>query len=1002
MIRNLLFILMVILCCRSQYKHMNRRRKFLLASVLDLQNSSFVYPSCQKCYSRIILVSKRFNCPKCGSTGEAENASYRYKLSLKVAESNKLFVITVFGSCLDTFFGLTATALHRYMQHLSTVPKILDNDTTQNLLTEAVETCFLGQSFVFGVMNFEKQCGHGLGSGNFLQQCHDHRREVQALVASQLVQPDTRVSGFTVIDYFQRLLQTSHLNEPKGHLLAVNHSSSALSSIPGSDSTSYLLESHNSNNFSRFWQPSLELTSFVSQLAENGEFSISEQSMAIGTLPQNSKCTSFAEIAGAHSGHDPIQGSWSFVSHMDKNNTAGKMSEELDLKADPPNAVHRGYPNIGVTDSTLPPIQEYLEPSNTESFLSAVQFKSSHSPYDQPHHQHFDVDTTSSLRKKSTCCPPSSPRPEETAGYCQDCDSMIWDDLPLSESLNKFLAVIESEITVTSTDAKSRKRAVVGSTHKCYADHSGSSVTLQIPTGATPPVSSSLDTNVKKSSNKDNHFSNCAPSASIQKDLYQHNTADPVSLNSNESDISKYFLSKTYLSAQSPPSQDLETTVILKKSFRILSHRDEVSLRPRTSESDHSYISAGYLNGCEESHLERNERLAALRPKKYNEVSGLCELEKKQYYRWSDNQGDSFTVCKRLTYPLETLCSSPKRSTNTLKEMPCVHTDTTVTQSSSADLNGSYDASADLFDNIAKNMDATTEITERPQDALLPWETSLGGNYPAESDFLPRSLSANSSQSSQTVFVQRPPASRYPGTCSPPPHLQSDSDNDVEDSQDFVPCSQSTPVAGFHRTRIHGINGTFRNLTAFYCNFDANYKKIKVPPENDKQQIIPGCPKKFKTPTQKSRSHIMSGITPPEDFSHSPVPEYLETDSGEWVPPTTQKALLSDMLGFQDVALRRCRHANNPSDQNELPRKKWKHVKQRAEMCSVKKELKNRTKATDAKQKTPKYNSKRSVWNSKESVLGLGSFSEVRCRLPFSENCPPFMAESTWSPELFS
>ena len=55
----------------------------------------------------------RSNCPKCGSTGEAENASYRYKLSIKVAESNKLFAVTVFGSCLDTFFGLAATDLHR-------------------------------------------------------------------------------------------------------------------------------------------------------------------------------------------------------------------------------------------------------------------------------------------------------------------------------------------------------------------------------------------------------------------------------------------------------------------------------------------------------------------------------------------------------------------------------------------------------------------------------------------------------------------------------------------------------------------------------------------------------------------------------------------------------------------------------------------------------------------------------------------------------------------------
>uniref|UniRef100_A0A8D1YQY1 DNA damage induced apoptosis suppressor n=1 Tax=Sus scrofa TaxID=9823 RepID=A0A8D1YQY1_PIG len=95
---------------------MNRRRKFLLASVLALQNTSFIYPSCQKCFSRIILVSKRSNCPKCGFTGKAENANYRYKLSLKVAESNRLFGITVFGSCLDAFFGLTATGLHRTLK----------------------------------------------------------------------------------------------------------------------------------------------------------------------------------------------------------------------------------------------------------------------------------------------------------------------------------------------------------------------------------------------------------------------------------------------------------------------------------------------------------------------------------------------------------------------------------------------------------------------------------------------------------------------------------------------------------------------------------------------------------------------------------------------------------------------------------------------------------------------------------------------------------------------
>ncbi|KAM5319467.1 DNA damage-induced apoptosis suppressor protein isoform 3-T3 [Glossophaga mutica] len=163
---------------RPPCEHMNRRRKFLLASVLALHNSSFIYPSCQKCFSRITLVSKRSNCPKCGSTGEAENASYRYKLSIKVAESNKLFAVTVFGSCLDTFFGLAATDLHRYIQDPNEIPGTLDSDSTQNLLTKAVETCFVGQSFIFGVTRYPVRYPLvRMSSGSKPHLCISHRPE---------------------------------------------------------------------------------------------------------------------------------------------------------------------------------------------------------------------------------------------------------------------------------------------------------------------------------------------------------------------------------------------------------------------------------------------------------------------------------------------------------------------------------------------------------------------------------------------------------------------------------------------------------------------------------------------------------------------------------------------------------------------------------------------------------------------------------------------------------
>ncbi|XP_012497252.1 PREDICTED: DNA damage-induced apoptosis suppressor protein [Propithecus coquereli] len=1006
---------------------MNKRRKFLLASVLALQNSSFIYPSCRKCFSRVILVSKRSNCPKCGSTGEAENTSYRYKLSLKVAESNKLFVITVFGSCLDTFFGLTATDLHKYLQNPDKIPETPDNDTAQNLLRKAVETCFVGQTFIFGVTNFESQ--HGKGSDfSYLYACADHKREIKALVACQIILPDPSLTGFTVIHYFHQLLQTSNYRKlhcgsqvPNSPLLALDHSNSDLSSIWGSDSTSYFFEFCSRDNFSRFWQPSIELTSVVSQLTENDDFSATEQSKVLGILHQNRTHISSAEATVSNSCHDPIQGSWSLVSYMDKKSTSEKLGEELDLQANQLSAVHSSHREIGFTDSNLFPlkIQEPLESSNTKSFYSAMEIKNRYSQCELPCYQHHDVDIPTSLRERSACCPPSSLRLEEIAGRSQDCDPEIWDDLPFSESLNKFLAVIESEIAVTQTDASSTKHHVGNDIDKLHADHSRLSVTPQRTTGAlrTPPVAlRSSQATVKSNSGKDNFFCKCEanPSPSVQKESRSDNTAEAVSVSRNRRDNLEYFLPNTCLSAPFSSSNDLETTVT-HKTVIILPHRDDIPLTPSTSESDHPYLNIKCYNGWEENSLsETNEKLTTLCSRKYNDVFDLCKLENKQYYRWPKNQGDSFTVCKKLIYPLETLCSNPNRSTNTLKEKSHGHISNKLTQSYSSCYEGSYNASADLFDDVAKEMDIATEIAKKSQDILSQWEMSLAESHPSESDFSLRSISENSILPSQKLSLQSISVPRHPRICSPPPHFQSDSDN-FEDSQDFIPCSQSTPITGFHQTRILGINGAFKKLSPLYSDFDVNYEKTRISPENDKQQAIPSCPQTIKTPRQKSRSSTVSGITQPEVFNHNSVAECVESSSDEWIPPTTQKVFLSDVLGFQVMGVRKYLAAHISPDQKELPRKKLKHVRQRADKY-FKKELNNMLTETVTKQKTPKYNSKSSSWISKcpdtqvleapqlHPVLGLSSCLEVKRCLLFSENCPPSVSEtnSAWSPELFS
>ncbi|NWS49290.1 DDIAS protein, partial [Probosciger aterrimus] len=130
---------------------MNSVRGFLAASVISIQSSCFIYPACQNCFSRLILDSRRFNCPKCGCIGEAKDASYRYRLSLKTADTNDLFDITVFGSCLDPFFGVSAENLQRYIQDFNQLSGETNTDTSQAVLVQAVETCFIGKRFIFEV-----------------------------------------------------------------------------------------------------------------------------------------------------------------------------------------------------------------------------------------------------------------------------------------------------------------------------------------------------------------------------------------------------------------------------------------------------------------------------------------------------------------------------------------------------------------------------------------------------------------------------------------------------------------------------------------------------------------------------------------------------------------------------------------------------------------------------------------------------------------------------------
>ncbi|KAM6158542.1 DNA damage-induced apoptosis suppressor protein [Rhynchocyon petersi] len=992
---------------------MSKRRKFLLASVLGVRNSSFIYPSCKKCFSRIIIVSKRSKCPKCGCAGKAENVSYRYKLSLKVAESNQLFDMTVFGSCLDTFFGLTATDLHKYIGDPGEISETLDSDTTKNLLTKAVETCFVGQNFIFGVTNFED---HGSDSSKYVQHCPDHKGEVKALVASQIVLPDPSVAGFTVIDFFHQLLQPFNLrkrhrgSQSSSYVLALGHSDSDLSGIYSSDSSSCLFESCSRDNFSRFWQPSLELTSIGSQLTDDDDdddSSYSEQNKVIGALHQKRKCFSFTETSGYSSCHDCIPHSGRFTLYMDKKSKPEKVDEELDLRVNQLSVVSSSHLGIGVTDCSLLPLkmQEPLELSSSESLHSAGKIRNTCSQPKLTYYQHPSADMLV-LQERPAYCLPSSLQLKEMADGSQDHDPEIWDDLPFSESLDQFLADMENGIPATHTDASRRKYSVGDATAKLHTNHSRLSVTAQANTGAssTPPVAlRSSQTTFTANSKEKTFISDCEekPGPNAHEESQAHSTAETGSVSANGRDRSGCVLSNASLSVLHLSSKDSEPA-----ATRMQPWRAKISPQPSTSESNHSLLTVKCTDR-KKSLAEMSEKMTTLYSRKFNDVSYLYNLENKLYYRWPENQDDSFQVCRQLTYSLEHFCTSsntlevrststlkdnsPNTSLNTLREMPFGPLNNNPIQSHSPDNEGNYDASADLFDISAKEMDIPKEITKSSL-----WEMSVRKGYPAESHSSLRSLSEKSSPSSPKVALQSTSPSVSLRISSSPPHGQSDPDFDFEDSQDFVPYSQSTPVARFS-TRIDGVKRAFEMLPAFHSDLET-----RISSKTDTQQVTSNGHKS----ETRSPNPILCGVTQSVIFEHCHNAEYLGTDIDEWVPPTTKKELPSCNLRLQKTGLRKCLIAHESPDPKWLPRKKLKHKEEKIGKYLHKKELHLKDKLTEivTKPKTPKYNCKSLGWTSKESVTEAGSHSKVKDCLSFSKNCPSSVPEtsSTWSPELFS
>ncbi|KFM08872.1 Nitric oxide-inducible gene protein, partial [Aptenodytes forsteri] len=419
---------------------MNSVRGLLAASVISIQNSCFIYPACQKCFSRLVLDSRRFNCLKCSCTGEAKDASYRYRLPLKIADKDDLFDITVFGNCLDPFFGVTAENLQRCIQDFNQLSGETNTDASPGVLVQAVETCFIGKRFIFGVKDCAREDGGHSAASSILQNCSRINRSTKNLTACQIFLPNTAVAGFTVISYFHRLLQLAKFRScnnssyvPDASSAPIDEPVSELSSLSSLSRSPCFVQSGGRESFLGSWQQSFSLTSSVAWVTAE-DFPTLEVGKLVSEQHEQEGRPVSAESCSVSLNNQTLWDSQFCSSSVRE----GAKEEDNELSSQPSRT-----DSISATDKFKRVSSSKTECSHGNSSrllqhplefgVKSIYPKTNSRNYSYPEKSH------NSLFYKGD----ASASNHINVARVSQTDSMLWDELPFSESLNEFLARIE-------------------------------------------------------------------------------------------------------------------------------------------------------------------------------------------------------------------------------------------------------------------------------------------------------------------------------------------------------------------------------------------------------------------------------------------------------------------------------------------------------------------------------------------------------------------------------
>ncbi|XP_044876693.1 DNA damage-induced apoptosis suppressor protein isoform X3 [Mauremys mutica] len=981
---------------------MNGRRRLLAASVISVQNSSFVYPSCQNCFSKLILNSNRFNCLKCGCTGEAKDANYRYKLSLKVAGTSDLFDITVFGSTLEPFFGVTAGSLQRYIQDFNQVSGELDRDASPRVLIQAVKTCFIGKRFIFGVKSSENHDGGHSVSHSILPNCSRINRLTRDLTACQIFLPNTAAAGFTVISYFHRLLQSANFRSshsssqrPDCPFIAVDQPSSELSSLCSSGSNSCFVQSSGRESFSVPWQQSFGLTSSSVEWVTTEDFSSLELGKAAGEQCELQERGFSAELCSLSPSNQTIQDLQLCNSMNERNEQEDREFSSLSSRSDTITATEK-------LESCAHLKREWSPDRNSSRLLqSPLDLGVKYSCLEIiSRHDYCQEKSWNSLlcqrKDDSFCSSAVSPNHGSATGTSQD-DPVIWDELPFSESLNDFIARIENRSTISPVGLNALKCSLC-ERNELDKNHSKTSCRQGIvhtacksttTTGRFPQLTEHVNTCKEHIlSCHQSHLTPVNGQVSQREPLYS--ILSTSTMGGRESD----FIPDPSLLVLSQSSAVRATCVLSAGSF-LQSEKANVNI----SNNAHSFTNLQCtMKDAEISYFQRRERPARL----HSLYDGcVADWENKDNCSYPPNLRTDLTSSRELgcdsaaPYKAKNTCKRElepltKWQENTVRAI----NQNDVLQNNPNHSKSSYNASADLFEASAREIETMVEFSNKSHNSSVQEDVSTEKYTASELVCSPLDVGCSYLECRSSLSLP-PPFGKH----STPISSLYDSELDLVDTQNFVPYSQSTPVARplqkFRSQRGREsvlLKLTSKSPTKIRC-------KSKQSRPSFKNTLLRQLTSKFPKHKRSSNTAINKSV-PQQSFVNSEVPE---NDSKEWIPPSATKLLqpaaFSNLktVGLQARSPAICK----PIDKKTISENKASSGKSRTDACLRSRKLNPMNRAGIPTTPIPANAAKALLL--KDAVSGTCACSETQK----SHSCATYLVGGldeavSWSPELFT